>query len=147
MMRMLVALTLTLFADALLFQLPACLPAPEQNLGRHRHVAHRHIEWGDSHETLPAFLREHPDHRCDLLSIDGEHTPSGVLKDLQALLPVANPGATVLIDDCSTSRKNDAAMLASYSGFADGPTPMLKERTRYATVHTGSSGFCVGNKL
>lgn len=62
----------------------------------------RHVEWGDSHETLPQFLKENPDHRCDLLSIDGEHTPSGVLKDLQALLPVANPGATVLIDDCST---------------------------------------------
>ena len=93
------------------------------------------------------MLLENPEHRCDLLSIDGEHTPSGVLKDLQALLPAANPGATVLIDDCSTSRKNDKAMLSSYSSFSEGDAPMLKEKIRYATVHMGSSGFCVGNKL
>lgn len=51
---------------------------------------------GDSKETLPAFLKNHPGFRCDLAFVDGEHSYEGAKRDLENAFTFAD---VVLFDD------------------------------------------------
>jgi predicted O-methyltransferase YrrM len=54
---------------------------------------------GDSHETVPAFLRQHPDLYFDLITIDGDKSLVGSATDFANALPRLSVGAIVLCDD------------------------------------------------
>jgi len=54
---------------------------------------------GDSHRTVPAFLREHPDLYFDLVTIDGDKSVLGAATDLANTLPRLKVGGIVVSDD------------------------------------------------
>jgi predicted O-methyltransferase YrrM len=54
---------------------------------------------GDSRETVPAFLRRHPDLFFDLVTVDGDHSLLGVATDLANVLPRLKVGGVVVCDD------------------------------------------------
>jgi predicted O-methyltransferase YrrM len=67
-----------------------------------RNVGHRgHVELvpGDSTESLPEFLRAHPDLFFDVIAIDGDKTPSVVASDYANALPRLKIGGVIATDD------------------------------------------------
>ena len=54
---------------------------------------------GDSRETLPAFLREHPDLYFDLITIDGTKSILGAAADFANALPRLKVGGVLVYDD------------------------------------------------
>ena len=57
------------------------------------------LESGDSRETVPAFLRQHPDLYFDLITIDGDKSLLTVATDFANTLPRLKVGGIVLTDD------------------------------------------------
>lgn len=64
--------------------------------GRAQHVI------GSSFDTVPLYHRQHPDVKCDLWSIDGDHGPNAA-KDFAAARAMASPSGLVLADDHTAS--------------------------------------------
>jgi predicted O-methyltransferase YrrM len=56
---------------------------------------------GDSRETVPQFLTQHPDLYFDLITVDGDHTEEGARRDLENVLPRLKVGGVILLDDIS----------------------------------------------
>jgi len=54
---------------------------------------------GDSHVTVPAYLRLHPDETFDLITVDGDHSTAGAARDLCDVLPRLNVGGAIVFDD------------------------------------------------
>lgn len=54
---------------------------------------------GDSHETIPAYLAQHPDSFFDLVSVDGDHSRKGAKQDLRDILPRIKVGGVLVFDD------------------------------------------------
>lgn len=67
-----------------------------------RRVDHRgacQLESGNSHETVPRFLAEHPELTFDLVTVDGDHTEEGARRDIETVLPRINVGGVLVFDD------------------------------------------------
>ena len=45
---------------------------------------------GNSQDTVPAFAVEHPETKCDILSVDGLHTFTGADSDIENMKNLAN---------------------------------------------------------
>ncbi len=60
---------------------------------------HLDLVSGDSHQTVPAFLSEHPDLTFDLINIDGDHSEDGARADLETVLPRLRVGGAIVLDD------------------------------------------------
>lgn len=58
---------------------------------------------GDSKNTVPAFLRAHPNLYFDLITIDGDHSLLGAATDLANVLPRLKVGGILAFDDISRS--------------------------------------------
>ncbi|MCH8849457.1 MAG: class I SAM-dependent methyltransferase [Chloroflexi bacterium] len=58
---------------------------------------------GDSHETVPAFLRRHPDLFFDMITVDGDHSVQGAADDLANVLPRLKVGGIIVFDDVSVA--------------------------------------------
>jgi predicted O-methyltransferase YrrM len=56
---------------------------------------------GDSHEVLPDYFRTHPDAFFDLITVDGDHSETGALADLQTVMPRMKIGGVLIFDDVS----------------------------------------------
>jgi predicted O-methyltransferase YrrM len=54
---------------------------------------------GDSHVTVPAYLRENPEATFDLMTVDGDHSMEGATRDLCDVLPRLNVGGAIVFDD------------------------------------------------
>lgn len=54
---------------------------------------------GNSHETVPRFLRDNPDADFDLITVDGDHSPLGAAADLCTVLPRLAVGGAIVFDD------------------------------------------------
>ena len=54
---------------------------------------------GDSHRTVPAYLKSHPDAFFDLITVDGDHTEWGASLDLHYVLPRLKVGGVIVLDD------------------------------------------------
>jgi hypothetical protein len=54
---------------------------------------------GNSRETLPAFLREHPTLYFDLITLDGDKSIAGAASDFASALPRLKVGGIVVFDD------------------------------------------------
>ena len=98
-----------------------------------------HVEWGDSRDGLPSYLRRHTSMRCDVISIDGEHTEEGVAADLAHLVPRAKEGALVFIDDCAFP---NTGMVRSYDAYVR--SGHIKDLERFVNTNRGSPGWCFG---
>ena len=57
------------------------------------------ITFGDSTETLPVFVRQNPDVKCDLISVDGGHTVAVASSDFAHFYRIANRLNLVLYDN------------------------------------------------
>jgi len=54
---------------------------------------------GDSHVTVPAYLKLNPDQAFDLITVDGDHSTAGAARDLCDVLPRLNVGGAIVFDD------------------------------------------------
>lgn len=54
---------------------------------------------GDSRETVPRYVQEHPDLFFDLITVDGDHTTLGAAADLANVLPRLRVGGIIVFDD------------------------------------------------
>lgn len=57
------------------------------------------VNWGDSRDTLPRYLAEHPGLICDGIMVDGGHNYETSKADLRSFLTRARCGSRVAIDD------------------------------------------------
>jgi hypothetical protein len=81
------------------------------DLGEHRYVrpakehidevfpGRHHLILGDSLKTVPAFHREHPELRFDVIFVDGGHSYAVAKGDLMNMRRMAAPKAWLLTDD------------------------------------------------
>jgi predicted O-methyltransferase YrrM len=56
---------------------------------------------GDSHEVLPRLWREQPTLTFDLITVDGDHSHRGAVRDLRDVLPRLRVGGALVFDDIS----------------------------------------------
>jgi predicted O-methyltransferase YrrM len=56
---------------------------------------------GNSHETVPVYLADHPDLFFDVITVDGDHSETGAEQDLRHVLPRLNIGGIIVVDDTS----------------------------------------------
>ena len=122
------------------------------------------LVYGDSLTSAPRFLAEHPRFRCDLLSVDGDHTIEHVLGDWRSFKSRLQDDHVVLFDDIShhhpifTSRKRrdpDLHLVGCLrlNGEADDEESlrlfqMQRARRRNVTRPlTASDAFCVARRV
>jgi predicted O-methyltransferase YrrM len=77
-------------------------PGPDLVLEQLRRVGHTgpvRLISGDSHETVPRFLAEHPDLYFDVITVDGDHTARGAAQDLKDVMPRLKLGGFLVFDD------------------------------------------------
>jgi len=62
------------------------------------------VHFGDSTQTVPEFVRTHPDHRCHFIYVDGGHTYPTAMADLFNLAAMADvdAGNIIMFDDYPT---------------------------------------------
>ena len=58
-----------------------------------------HTIWGDSKVTVPSYLNA-TGIKCDVISVDGEHTMNGSLSDLRNFMVASKNTSLFLVDDC-----------------------------------------------
>ncbi|MGQ0604261.1 MAG: class I SAM-dependent methyltransferase [Anaerolineales bacterium] len=56
---------------------------------------------GNSQVTVPDFLKAHPDLYFDLITVDGDHSREGAIRDLQNVMPRLRIGGVLVFDDIS----------------------------------------------
>lgn len=54
---------------------------------------------GDSHQTIAAFLAEHPTLALDIVTVDGDHSIDGAFADLSDTVPRLAVGGALVFDD------------------------------------------------
>ncbi len=60
------------------------------------------VTWGNSAQTLPFFRKSNPDVRCDVIVVDGGHTPEIAQADMANFRLMANTNNLVVLDDYPT---------------------------------------------
>ncbi|CAF3198411.1 unnamed protein product [Rotaria socialis] len=100
---------------------------------------------GDSNVTLPAFVKENPQLKCDFISIDGSHVPPQPYFDILNLRPLAHNRTIVVLDDMhSNLMRNDfdraitSKLLIQYECL----TPEYRTDMRFASYTTSIKVFC-----
>lgn len=61
-----------------------------------------HYHRGDSAKTVPAFITSHPNHKCDVLFVDGCKGLHGRLYDVGLFAPLATPLTLLFGDEANT---------------------------------------------
>lgn len=108
-------------------------PGPEfvrRELSKTGHRGSVTLVSGNSRETVPAYLREHPDAFFDLITVDGDHSVQGASIDLANVLPRLKVGGIVLFDDIS--------IVYALRRVWD---QIVKRDSRYLTWEYADSGF------
>lgn len=90
---------------------------------------------GNSHETVPAYLKAHPDLWFDLITVDGDHTAMGAADDLCNVLPRLKVGGAIVFDDISHPAHPDLNSLWDF---------YVNDSTRFSTWKYTDLGFGVG---
>jgi predicted O-methyltransferase YrrM len=76
--------------------------------GRHELVI------GDSRSTVPAFAEAHPDHRFDLIFIDGIHTLEAARADIENCRFLASERAVIVMDDLERHKDASAGVVQAW---------------------------------
>ena len=63
------------------------------------HIGKLDLISGDSHRTVPTYLKSHPDAFFELITVDGDHTEWGASLDLYHVLPRLKIGGAIVFDD------------------------------------------------
>ena len=71
----------------------------QSELLKHGHAGTISFINGDSHQTIPAFFREHPQATFDMITVDGDHSEAGALDDLKNVIPHLSVGGILVFDD------------------------------------------------
>jgi predicted O-methyltransferase YrrM len=77
-------------------------PGPEfvrTELSRVGHRGRLTLVTGDSQQTVPTFLADHPELYFDLITVDGDHAAPSAARDLRNVLPRLKLGGVVVLDD------------------------------------------------
>lgn len=54
---------------------------------------------GNSHNTLPAYFKDHPQSGFDMITVDGDHTNLGAAQDIADVIPHVAIGGAIIFDD------------------------------------------------
>ena len=57
---------------------------------------------GDSKKTVPKFFKDNPDTYFDVITVDGDHSIGGAIKDLNNVMPRLKIGGILVFDDISS---------------------------------------------
>lgn len=79
-------------------------PGPDfvrAELLKHGHQGRISFFDGDSHQTVPQFFQRNPGQVFDLITVDGDHSESGALDDLNNVIPHLSVGGVLVFDDIS----------------------------------------------
>ena len=97
------------------------------------------ITWGDSTKTLPKFMAQNPNIKCDLMVIDGGHIYSVAKQDLMNFYKMASsPLNVVLIDNYPDLRFKNELAHAWDEGVRSGQVAEMF-RCHYRTYNQGFS--------
>eukprot|EP00928_Gymnodinium_smaydae_P030864 TRINITY_DN22826_c0_g1_i1.p1 TRINITY_DN22826_c0_g1~~TRINITY_DN22826_c0_g1_i1.p1 ORF type:complete len:322 (-),score=63.18 TRINITY_DN22826_c0_g1_i1:87-1001(-) len=72
---------------------------------------------GPSENSVPYFAEQRPDVKCDVISVDGDHSTEGTYADLVNMRKVASCRNWVLMDDAGWSSTNAAWQRAKDDGI------------------------------
>jgi len=72
---------------------------------------------GPSERTVPEFYQVNPDVKCDVVSVDGDHSTEGTFSDLANFRQLASCRNWVLMDDAGWSSTNSAWQKAKDEGI------------------------------
>eukprot|EP00932_Pfiesteria_piscicida_P008897 SRR837773.195.p2 GENE.SRR837773.195~~SRR837773.195.p2 ORF type:complete len:284 (-),score=104.04 SRR837773.195:42-851(-) len=72
---------------------------------------------GPSQDMVPAFAEANPDVKCDVISVDGDHSTEGTLADLANMRKLASCRNWVLMDDAGWNSTNSAWQRAKDEGI------------------------------
>jgi len=86
---------------------------------------------GDSHVTVPKFLKENPDLTFDLITVDGDHSLVGALDDLKNVIDRLRVGGVLIFDDI------DNPYCPGLDGVWD----------RFMKVHPSLEGYIIPNPI
>lgn len=113
-------------------------PGPDLVRGELDKVGHRgrrDFVDGDSHQTLPAWFKDHPDAYFDLINVDGDHSVEGAAQDIADVLPRLKIGGVFLFDDVA----NPYA-----PGLLEVWNELVVADPRFSTATYTSAGYGVG---
>ncbi|CAL1167756.1 unnamed protein product, partial [Cladocopium goreaui] len=97
------------------------------------------MTWGDSLATVPAFHREHPDVKCELIFIDGGHSYDVAIRDLKNFAALANlKNNVLLLDDTFLDDVRRAWDEMLDMGYVE------EFRSYNGEISVGSYGFTLG---
>lgn len=77
-------------------------PGPEhvqREMLRLGHTGRLSFVSGDSAQTVPAYFAQNPGATFDLITVDGDHSPEGAMRDLVTVLPRLRVGGALVFDD------------------------------------------------
>lgn len=77
-------------------------PGPEFVREEMERVGHKGtVQWinGDTAETLPRFRSENQGLRFDVVTVDGDHSDEGAMRDLAGAAELVAPGGFIIFDD------------------------------------------------
>jgi predicted O-methyltransferase YrrM len=77
-------------------------PGPEFVVSQMKEIGHvgaLKLVTGDSHTTVPDFLKSQPNLKFDLITVDGDHSDNGARSDLETVLPRLAIGGMLVFDD------------------------------------------------
>lgn len=71
----------------------------ESEMKKIGHIGALELISGNSHQTVPEYLRCHPEAFFDLITVDGDHSSKGAEEDLRAVMPRIKIGGVLVFDD------------------------------------------------
>ena len=104
-------------------------------LRRVGHQAEAQFISGNSHETVPAFFRQHNDLYFDLITVDGDHSLEGAKADLLTVMPRLKVGGVLVFDDTCNQ---------SHPGLADVWSDTVVGHPDFSAHTFNEVGFGVG---
>ena len=100
---------------------------------------------GDSNVTVRAFAAEHPEFKCDILHIDGNHDTAYALEDFRNSKPLSRPDTVVLIDDVDDAHVKTAMEQAEKESIIHKPECIEAQPAtdpRFASLDSFKKTFC-----
>jgi len=76
-----------------------------------------HMTLGPSQSSIPEFHEMNPEVKCDVFSVDGDHSTEGTYEDLKNFQKMANCRNWVLMDDAGWNSTNTAWQKAKDDGI------------------------------
>lgn len=69
------------------------------------------VIWGDSTKTMPTFIKEHPEVKCEIMVVDGGHSLDVAVSDIYSFSEMASEDHVLIVDDTPCDQE-----------WCDGPT-------------------------